>query len=171
MKKLISTTLIIAVFTTLTFSQNLTQTVRGTIIDNDSKLPLIGATVILGTIPLIGTATDVNGIFRLEKIPVGRIAVKISYLGYETKTISDIVVNSGKEVVLDLTMQESVTTMDEVVVKAYKKKGEAINEMSQLSIHSITLEETKRFTGGMDDPARVVSSFAGVASTPMEAAI
>ena len=122
--------------------------------------------MILGTDPLIGTATDVNGIFRLEKVPVGRIAVKISYLGYETKIISDIVVNSGKEVVLDLTMQESVIKMDEVVVKAYKKKGEAINEMSQLSTHSITLEETKRFTGGMDDPSRVVSSFAGVASTP-----
>ena len=154
-------------FITMAFGQNLRQTVRGTIIDNDSKLPLIGATVIIiDSDPLIGTATDVNGIFRLEKIPVGRIAVKISYLGYETKVISDIVVNSGKEVVLDLAMQESVTTMDEIVIKAYKKKGEAINEMSQLSTHSITLEETKRFTGGMDDPARVVSSFAGVASTP-----
>src|SRR5665647_1880881 len=143
MKKFISTTLIIAVFTTLAFSQTLKQTVRGTIIDIDNKLPLIGATVIIvGTDPLIGTATDVNGIFRLEKIPLGRIAVKISYLGYETKTISDIVVNSGKEVVLDLTMQESVTKMDEVVVKAYKNKGVAINDMSQLSLHSITLEET-----------------------------
>ena len=160
MKKFISTTLIIAMFTTLAFSQNLKQTVRGTIIDNDNKLPLIGATVIIiGTDPLIGTATDVNGIFRFDNIPIGRIAVKISYLGYETKTISDIVVNSGKEVVLDLTMQESVIKMDEVVIKAYKKKGEAINDMSQLSTHSITLEETKRFTGGMDDPARVVSIF------------
>ena len=64
MKKFISTTLIIAVFTTLAFSQNLTQIVRGTIIDVDSKLPLIGATVIIiGTDPLIGTATDVNGEF------------------------------------------------------------------------------------------------------------
>ncbi len=133
MTKFISTTLMIAVFTTLAFSQNLTQTVRGTIIDSDNKLPIIGATVIIiGTDPLIGTATDVNGIFRFDNIPLGRIAVKISYLGYETKTISDIVVNSGKEVVLDLTMQESVTKMDEVVVKAYKKKGEAINDMSQL---------------------------------------
>jgi hypothetical protein len=167
MKKLISITFLVTVFTTLAFSQNLKQTVRGTIIDSDSKLPLIGATVIIiGSDPLIGTATDVNGIFRLEKVPIGRIAVKISYLGYETRIISDIVVNSGKEVVLDLTMQESVTTMKEVVVKAYKKKGEAINEMSQISTHSITLEETKRFTGGMDDPARVVASFAGVASTP-----
>jgi hypothetical protein len=167
MKKLFLTTLVIALFAIQAFSQNLTQTVRGTIVDVDSKLPLIGATlVILGTDPLIGTATDVNGEFRLEKIRIGRIAVKISYIGYETKTISDIVVNSGKEVVLDISMQESVLKMDEVVVKAYKNKGEAINDMSQLSLHSITLEETKRFTGGMDDPARVVSSFAGVASTP-----
>ena len=166
MKKFISITLMI-VYTTLAYSQNLRQTVRGTIIDIDNKLPLTGATVIIvGTDPLIGTATDVNGIFRFDNIMLGRIAVKISYLGYETKTISDIVVNSGKEVVLDLTMQESVTKMNEVVVKAFKKKGEAINDMSQLSTHSITLEETKRFTGGMDDPARVVSSFAGVASTP-----
>ncbi len=167
MKKFISTTLMIAVLNTLAFSQNLTQTVRGTIVDMDSKLPLPGATlVILGTDPMIGTSTDMNGIFRFEKIPLGRIVVKISYIGYETKTISDIVVNSGKEVVLDFSMQESVIKINEAVVKAYKNKGEAINDMSQLSLHSITLEETKRFTGGMDDPARVVSSFAGVASTP-----
>jgi hypothetical protein len=167
MKKLISTTVMIALFTTLAFSQNLKQTVRGTIVDTDSKLPLIGATILIpGTDPLVGTSTDINGVFRLENIPLGRIAVKISYLGYETKTISDIVVNSGKEVVLDLTMQESAVKMNEVVIKAHKNKGVAINEMSQLSLHSITLEETRRFTGGMDDPSRVVSSFAGVASTP-----
>jgi hypothetical protein len=166
MKKIISTTLLIAVITTLAFSQNLTQTVRGTIIDIDSKLPLIGATVVIvGSNPLIGTITDVNGNFKFENIKIGRIALRTSYLGYDGKTISDIVINSGKESVLDFAMQESVTKMDEVVVKAYKKKGEPINEMSQLSIHSITLEETKRFTGGMDDPARVVSSYAGVASS------
>jgi hypothetical protein len=166
MKKLISITLMIAVFSTLAFSQKLTQTVRGTIIDTDSKMPLIGATVlIVGTNPPAGSATDEKGNFRIEKVPLGRITLQLSYIGYETKTVSDIVVNSGKEVVLDLSMQEAVFKMQEAVVKAYRKKGEAINEMSQLSLHSITLEETKRFTGGMDDPARVVSSYAGVASS------
>jgi hypothetical protein len=166
MKKILSSTLVFAFITTMAFSQKLTQTVRGTIIDVDSKLPLIGATLVIpGTNPLIGTSTDMNGTFRFERIPLGRIALKISYLGYEPKTISDIVVNSGKEVVLDLSMQESVIKMNDAVVKAYRKKGEAINEMSQLSLHSITLEETKRFTGGMDDPARVVSSYAGVTSS------
>jgi hypothetical protein len=167
MKRIILTTLLMVTFTGLVFSQKLVQTVRGTIVDIDSKLPLIGATVIIsGVNPPIGAATDANGNFRIEKVPVGRITLQLSYIGYETKTISDIVVNSGKEVVLDLAMQEAIVKMDEAVVKAYRKKGEAINEMSQLSLHSITLEETKRFTGGMDDPARVVSGFAGVASTP-----
>lgn len=155
-----------AVFTTLAFSQTLTQVVRGTIVDVDSKLPLPGATLVIsGTDPLVGTSTDINGIFRFEKVPIGRIKLQISYMGYETKTIPDIVVNSGKEVVLDFDMQESVIKMAEAVVKAYRKKGEAVNEMSQLSLHSVTLEETKRFTGGMDDPARVVASYAGVATS------
>jgi hypothetical protein len=166
MKKFISTTLIIAVFTTLAFSQNLTQIVRGTIVDVDSKLPLIGATlVILGTNPMVGTSTDMNGIFRFEKIPLGRIAVKISYLGYETKTIPDIEVNSGKEVVLDLSMQESVLKMDEVVVKAYKNKGQAHNDMAVVSARSISIEETKRYAGSYDDPSHLLTNFAGVTST------
>jgi hypothetical protein len=167
MKKISSTFILIVMFSTLTFSQQLSQTVRGTILDSDSKLPLPGATVILpGTEPLIGAVTDLNGTFKFKNVPVGRITLQLSYMGYEAKTIPDIVVNSGKEVVLDLNMQESAVKMNEVVVKAYKNKGEATNDMSQLSLHSITLEETKRFTGGMDDPARVVSCFAGVASTP-----
>ena len=166
MKKFISTTLIVTVFTTLAFGQNLTQIVRGTIVDVDSKLPLIGATLVIpGTTPLIGTATDVNGEFRLENIPIGRIAVKISYLGYETKTIPDIEVNSGKEVVLELSMQESVLKMDEVVVKAYKNKGEAHNDMAMVSARSISIEETKRFAGSYDDPSHLLTNFAGVTST------
>jgi hypothetical protein len=167
MKKLTLTSLIIVMCMSLAFSQNLTQTIRGTITDNDSKLPLPGATVIIpGTDPVNGTITDANGIFRLLNIPIGRISLQLSYIGYETVTVPDIEVNSGKEVVLNLSMQESALKLDEVVITSNRNKGEAINDMAQLSLHSITLEETKRFTGGMDDPARVVSCFAGVASTP-----
>ena len=166
MKKITLATLIIAMFTTIAFSQRLTQTVRGTIIDNDSKLPLPGAVVIISdTDPIVGTTTDMNGEFRLQNVPIGRISLQLSYLGYDAITIPNIEVNSGKEVVLNQSMQESAIKLDEIVVSA-RKKGEAINDMSLLSVHSITPEETKRFTGGMDDPARVVSSYAGVASTP-----
>ena len=167
MKKTSLTLLTLLMFVTLAFSQEFTQTIRGTITDNDSKMPLIGATVIIpGSDPIIGTITDVNGVFRLQNIPIGRISLQLSYIGYETATVPNIEVNSGKEVVLNLSMQESALSLNEVEVKSNRNKGEAINDMAQLSSHSITLEETKRFTGGMDDPARVVSCFAGVASTP-----
>ena len=167
MKKGFTIFLIISIFNTLAFGQKLTQTVRGTITDSDSKLPLIGATVtIVGSAPLVGASTDAKGNFRLENVVIGRISIHLSYMGYYALTIPNIEVNSGKEVFLKLCMNESVVHLDEVVVKANKRKGDAINDMSLLSSRSISLEETKRYTGGMDDPARVVSSLAGVTSSP-----
>ena len=167
MKQIAILLFMIIIFTTSILSQELTQTVRGTIIDADSKLPLISAAVIVAdSDPIIGTSTDAEGRFRLENVPIGRITLNISYMGYESKTIPNIIVNSGKEVVLDLSLCESVIEMDQMVVRAFKNKGKAINDMALCSARSISLEETKRYTGGMEDPARVVSSFAGVTSTP-----
>jgi hypothetical protein len=166
MKTKILTTLLLFTFTLFASGQNLTQTVRGTIIDADSKLPIIGATIaIVGTNPTIGTSTDANGAFRLGKIPIGRISLQLSCMGYETRTISDIVVNSGKESVLNFTMQESIVKVDEIVVRANKNKGEALNDMALLSARSISAEETNRYAGGYDDPSHILTNFAGVASS------
>ncbi len=82
MKKISSITLLLALFAVMVFSQNLTQTVRGIVIDADSKLPLIGVTmVIMGTDPVIGTITDVNGNFKIKNTPIGRITLQLSYIG------------------------------------------------------------------------------------------
>lgn len=147
-------------------TQQFFQTVRGTIIDEDSKLPLIGTTVVIpGSDPFIGTVTDVDGNFRFENIPIGRIDLQFSYMGYENIVIANLEVNSGKEVVLDLKMRESAVRLDEVIITTGRENGEAINEFSLLSARSISKEETRRYTGGMDDPARMVTSYAGVTST------
>jgi len=140
----------------------LSQTVRGQVIDEDNSLPLVGVTVIIrGSDPIIGTTTDLKGNFRLEKILVGRIDLHFSYMGYENLDIPNIEVNSGKEVVLNIKMRESHVMLNEVIVTG-RKKGEALNELSLLSARSVSIEETKRYTGGMDDPARMVTSYAGV---------
>jgi hypothetical protein len=152
--------------TTSSFSQKLTQTVRGTIIDSDSKTPIINATIrVIGSDPLIGTVTNLNGEFRLENISIGRVSLLLTYLGYENKTLTNIIVNSGKEVVLDLSMKESIVKMAEFEVKANENKGEAINEMSLVSSRSISLAESKRYAGGFDDPSKILSNFAGVTNT------
>jgi hypothetical protein len=152
--------------TSYTYGQTLTQTVRGTLIDADSKLPLIGAIVkIPNTNPIIGAATDVNGTFRLENVPVGRITVQLNLIGYQAATIPNIVVNSAKEVVLNLEMQELAVKIDEVTVFANGNKGELTNDMSLVSGRSISAEETNRYAGGFNDPSRIMSNFAGVTST------
>lgn len=166
MRKLMLTLGMTALLITLAVGQNLQQTVRGTIIDVDSKLPLIGAEVmILDSYPIIGTVSNVAGEFRLEAVPVGRVTLQISYLGYENKTIPNLIINSGKEAVLQITMEESVIKIAEVVVQAHKNKGAAVDDMALLSARSISAEQTKRFAGGFDDPSRILSNFAGVTNT------
>jgi hypothetical protein len=86
LKNIISVTLIIDVFTTLAFSQNLTQKVSGTIIDIDRRLQLIGTTIlIVGTNLSIVTITDTDGNLRFEKLSIGQIALQTSYLDYPGK--------------------------------------------------------------------------------------
>ena len=147
-------------------AQNLTQTVRGTVYDLDTQTPLIGAEVIiLNSNPLKGTSSSFYGDFRFSDVPIGRINIGVQYLGYEEKVISNVVVNSGKEVVLNIYLQESILKLEEVVVKANTAKGEALNEMSIISTRSISPEQTNRYAGGFNDPSRIMSNFAGITST------
>jgi hypothetical protein len=156
-------TVIASLIVTHVFAQHITQTVRGTIIDQDSQIPLVGATIIvMSSNPIIGSVTDVDGNFRLTSVPVGRVTLKVTYIGYEEKTIPNLLVQSAKEEILNINLAESVSTLDEVVISADKPTGEALNEMAMISTHTFSVEETSRFAGSFDDPARMVVGFAGV---------
>jgi hypothetical protein len=148
-------------------SQNpLTQTVRGSIKDADVKIPLIGATIIVvGISPLMGATTDLDGNFRLESVPLGRHNFKISYMGYEPYMLSEILVGSGKEVVLEIGLKETTHALGEVVVRANTSKDRPANSMATLSARTFSVEEASRYAGGLDDPARLAAGFAGVATT------
>lgn len=160
--------LIIALLTLSMFTtnaQNLTQTVKGKVLDRVSQTSLPGATVVIaGTNPVIGTITDADGNFRMEKVSVGRYNIEIRMMGYTPVTIPEILVNSGKEVVLTIEMTESVNKLDEVVVKAHANKEKPTNSMASISARSFNVEETRRYAGGIDDPARLATAFAGVSA-------
>lgn len=140
-----------------------TQTIRGNVTDGVTGFPLIGANVILlNSSPLVGTITDVNGDFELSAIPVGRQNLEISYMGYYPKVIPNILLTSGKEIVLEIRLEEKAIEMEEVIVKAGRRKDQAINEMASVSARTFSVEETERFAGSLGDPARMVASYAGV---------
>lgn len=161
MKKLVLI-LLLSTSNLVLFSQDLTQNIKGLIIDEDSKMPIVGATItIQNSNPLLGTASDIDGNFKIESVPVGRVTVQVSFIGYEPRTISNIDVNSGKEVYLEISLIEDVKTMEILEVEAYRNT-ETINDMSIISTKMVTVEETKRYAGSLNDPARMVASYAGV---------
>jgi hypothetical protein len=166
MRKSLSVLTFILLFVTSINAQQLTQTLRGIVIDADTKQPIIGATVIvLGSNPLIGDNTSETGAFRFKNLGVGRVVIQVSFIGYQTATLPNVIVDSGKETILNISLQESVTQINEVVVKAEKLPGEVVNDMTLVSGRSISNEETKRYAGGFNDPSLILSNFAGVANS------
>jgi len=148
-------------------AQESSQSIRGRVIDKDSQMPLFGASLIIAeSDPQIGTIIDEDGEFNFGKLPVGRYNVIIYYLGYETNMISNVLLGSGKEAVLNIELTESVINLEEVVVNGKKHKSEVINQMSTVSARTFTVEETRRYAGSISDPARMASAFAGVAGDP-----
>lgn len=145
--------------------QELTQVIRGKIVDVESEVPLPFATISIQTIsPPMGTTSDNDGYFRFNKVPVGRHNIQVSFIGYETKLIPELMVTSGKEMVLTIKLKESISQVEEVVVKAFAKKDKPLNNMATLSARTFSVEEAQRYAGGFDDPARLASSFAGVST-------
>ena len=150
-------------FTSLSFSQAPTQTVRGTVKDADTDFPLFGVFVKITTADttlLLRAMTDPDGLFEITGVPVGKHNLTAKIGTHQAKSV-DIVVNSGKESVIDVKMQELITEVEEVVITS-RKNGEIINEMATVSSQQFSVEETQRYAGSRGDPARMASNFAGV---------
>jgi hypothetical protein len=152
------------------FAQQPTQTIRGAIVDESSNMPLEYVSVGLQNTH-VGTTTDSLGNFILKDVAIGRYSIMASLVGYEPIVLKEIQVNSAKEVFLNIAMQESKNTLEEIVVKPKVNKEQPLNSMATVSARMLSVEEAKRYAGGFDDPARLVSAFAGVSSNVSNNAI
>lgn len=161
MKKILQTLTLVLISYAAT--AQLTQTIRGTVVDVVSKTPLPGATVVLiNSDPLVGSTTDADGNFKLSKVPVGTHSIRISFIGYKELVLPNITVNSGKEVVLNVPIEEDIMVMEEIVVTPDTEKNKPLNEMSAVSARTFSVEETRKFAAAVNDPGRAALSFAGV---------
>ena len=140
------------------------QTIRGVVTDQASGAPVPFASVGLLDLPQMGTTTDDDGKFAINNIPVGRHDLQASFMGYEPAVFREIMLTSAKEIYLEISLKENVHVLEEVIVRPRINKEEAINAMALSGARMLSVEEASRFAGGMDDPARLVSSFAGVTS-------
>ena len=132
-----------------------TQTVRGKILQANTYRPVEAAVINIPSTQQ-NAISETDGSFRIENVPIGRQQLQVSFLGYKVTTIP-VLVESGKEVVLEIPLQTSSTGLDTIVIKAPR-----LEVTSPLSSHVITIEETLRLPATFYDPARMMTTQAGV---------
>ena len=140
-----------------------TQTVRGIVLDSKTNAPIEFATVRIMNVGSLGSTTDSLGRFRINNVPVGRCNIQTSYVGYNANIFNEIPVTSSKEVYMEITLDENIHSLAEVVIQPEIKKDKPLNAMAITGGRMISMEEAGRFANGFDDPARLSSAFAGVA--------
>jgi hypothetical protein len=146
-------------------SQELTQVLKGTVTDSETRTPLAGANIIvINSSPPNGAVTDAMGRFRITT-GIGRISIKITFLGFREIVIRDILIGSGKEVDLDIALSEKIIQTSDVVVRSDKSGSRSINQMATISTNTIRTDDALRYAGGFYDPSRIVNAFAGVVTS------
>jgi hypothetical protein len=158
---------LLQLFTVVTlYGQVLTQNVFGKVYDAETEEPLPFVNIFVkNTEPLIGTTSDEEGNYLLENIPVGRIDIEITFMGYESLLIPEVMLNSSREYHLDVRLIPSSYQLNEVVLQPSLQKQKPINRLATVSARMLSVEESSRYAGGADDPARLATSFAGVSSS------
>ncbi len=167
MKKIIKSTCTIVIIVLCSVNSIAqTGTIKGNVVDKQSEITLTGATIeLLNVEQKIGVTTDVKGLFRLENVPIGRHTIRISFIGFETITIPNIIVTSGKDAIVNIKLIESYNQLEEIVLTPVNSKNLPRNKMATISARQFSVEEVGRYSGGRGDVARLASNFAGV-STP-----
>lgn len=94
-----------------------TQTLRGRIVDKESNYPLAGATVQV-TDASLGGLTDTSGVYRIAGVPVGRRTVRVTLVGYKDVLLNNIIIDAGRETILNVELEETMRQLAAVTVKA-----------------------------------------------------
>jgi hypothetical protein len=168
MKKLASILLLFLGIVSFSIAQTdvPSQTVKGFVLDKDSQQPLIGATVYVSNLEdPIGTTTDIDGSFRIENVPIGRRDIVCEYIGYSTFFAEGIILNSAKELDLNIELIESVIQATDSIAVVYgnsQKTNRPLNDMNIISSRSFSVEEAQKYPGSIADPSRMALGFAGV---------
>ncbi len=158
-RKILPLILLLTVITYSLYCQN----INGLVLDNEMESPLPGATVILLLADdYIGTITDGEGRFIINNVESGRYAIQVSFLGFESQVIPNILTKPGKDAQIVVRLKPQITQVKEVTISASNRQDSPVNQMAAVSVRSFSVEQTEKYAGSLGDPARMAQNFAGV---------
>ncbi len=133
---------------------------HGRVVDKGIHQPLPGVNVLIeGT--RRGASTDIAGVFRIERVPVGSHNLRFIMIGYETLVKSNVVVNPGRETWVEAELRETVLEMEAVQVRAsyFEKARDAV-----VTTRTVDFEEIRQDPGSSEDIQRVMQALPAVVS-------
>nr|WP_319776231.1 TonB-dependent receptor [uncultured Sphaerochaeta sp.] len=138
--------------------ENKTGSIKGLVIDKDTKSPLIGANVILKGHG-IGAASNNNGQYTIANVPVGSYTIEFSYIGFEPVTRTDIIVRSDRTTFVNTEMSMSLVNSDEVIVTSgfFPLSAEEVSSSANFNY-----EEIRRAPGSAGDVSRILMTLPGI---------
>lgn len=141
------------------FSQELTGEIYGKVVDLTTKKPLPFANVIvMGT--NFGAASNDEGIYKIEKIPVNTYQIRASLIGYNSQIITDVTVQTAKPTEVNFGLITQAIELNDVTVTSDYFKN---NPLEVNSVRNFSYEEIRRSPGGFEDVVRALSILPGVA--------
>ena len=149
--------LLFFILPTLLFSQ-IDGSINGYIYDSKSQLPLLGANIIIeGTEK--GAISDVNGFFEITNISPKSYNLSVSYIGYQSKKIFNIIIKSKGNQTLEILLVESSEELEEIILyeSPFKKSTE-----TPLSVNTFSRVEIESYPGADNDVTKVVQSMPGL---------
>ncbi|MFZ4620874.1 MAG: TonB-dependent receptor [Bacteroidota bacterium] len=139
--------------------QKLTGRIVGHVKNYTTKEAVISATVVIqGT--TLGAATDIEGNYVINNVPIGTYVLRASGLGFQPKVRTDVVVAVGKPADVHFELMESSVELEGVTVTTdyFQKSPDA-----PISVQTLGAEEIRRLPGGLEDVVRAISILPGVA--------
>jgi len=153
---------ILAGFTTI--GQNANGVIIGRVYNSLNNEPIPFANVLVFKTNN-GIATNIDGEFKLSGIKPGFIKIQVSAVGYETYISPDLMITNAKVVNIDIPLKVSNVEIEEVVVKPSPFRK---TEESSVSLRRIGIRDIEKSPGANRDISKVIQSFPGVASTPVQ---
>ncbi|MCC5926894.1 MAG: TonB-dependent receptor [Bacteroidetes bacterium] len=135
-------------------------TLKGMVVDAAGLDPLAGVHVIVEN-ELRGTITNTDGHYEISHIPAGVYTIRFQYLGFETRTFTDIVITSNRTFTLDVRLSEVALQGEELTITAGFFSRNVQQPVSRVTFNP---EELRRSPGSGQELSRVLAALPGVAS-------
>lgn len=134
-------------------------TIKGRIVDADTKQPLAWANIIILNSNL-GAASDQKGNFIIEEVPVGNYALQFCYIGYSDQLKTDIIVKSKRHTQVE--MELNISTLETETITVKSSYFPEISE-NPVSIIRFSSEEIRRAPGSAGDVSRIIFGLPSIA--------